>query len=145
MSGRISFIVLGPVVAKQRPKFSRAGGFVRSYTPDKTVNYENLVKMSYYQEHGDFLFDRDVPLKVIINIEKSIPKSFSNRKRELAINGFIRPITRGDVDNYAKTILDALNGIAYHDDAQVTDLEVFKRFGYKSYAEITISSVGGNE
>lgn len=138
------FIVFGPVVAKQRPKFSRAGGFVRSYTPDKTVNYENLVKMSYYQEHGNFMFDKDIPLKVIINIEKSIPKSFSNRKRELAINGFIRPLTRPDCDNVAKSITDALNGIAYHDDAQITDLEVYKRFGHQDLAEVSIQALNQN-
>lgn len=140
-----SFTVLGPVVAKQRPKFARRGNFTTTYTLEKTTNYENLVKLTYQNEHGNFMFDKETALKVTITIVRELPKSFSNKKRELAINGFIRPITRGDVDNYAKTILDALNGIAYHDDAQVTDLEVFKRFDYKSYAEITISSVGGNE
>lgn len=142
---RKSFTVLGPVVAKQRPKFAKRGNFTTTYTPDKTTNYENLVKLTYQNEHGNFMFDKEKPLKVTITVVREIPKSFTNKKIELAINGFIRPITRGDVDNYAKTILDALNGIAYHDDAQVTDLEVFKRYGYKSYAEITISSVGGNE
>lgn len=35
-----------------------------------------------------------------------------------------RPQGRGDVDNYAKALLDALQGIAYHNDAQVVDLHM---------------------
>uniref|UniRef100_A0A6M3IY95 Putative endodeoxyribonuclease n=1 Tax=viral metagenome TaxID=1070528 RepID=A0A6M3IY95_9ZZZZ len=38
------------------------------------------------------------------------------------------PITKPDLDNYIKTLLDALNGYAFRDDAQVTSLEVKKRF-----------------
>ena len=34
--------------------------------------------------------------------------------------------TRPDVDNYAKCVLDALNGLAYRDDSQVVDLHVVK-------------------
>lgn len=33
---------------------------------------------------------------------------------------------RGDVDNYVKTILDALNGIAWVDDSQVVKLTAIK-------------------
>jgi Holliday junction resolvase RusA-like endonuclease len=35
---------------------------------------------------------------------------------------------RQDVDNLAKGVLDALNTLAYHDDSQVTDLHVMKRY-----------------
>lgn len=33
-----------------------------------------------------------------------------------------------DVDNYAKAVLDGLNGVAWCDDSQVTDLSVSKRW-----------------
>ncbi len=33
---------------------------------------------------------------------------------------------RGDVDNYAKSILDGLNGVAFQDDKQVHILNVEK-------------------
>ena len=32
----------------------------------------------------------------------------------------------GDVDNYSKSILDGLNGVAYEDDDQVVELQVRK-------------------
>lgn len=36
-------------------------------------------------------------------------------------------IEKPDVDNVAKAVLDGLNGVAYEDDAQVTDLHVIKQ------------------
>lgn len=33
---------------------------------------------------------------------------------------------RGDIDNYVKTILDALNGIAWRDDSQVVKVTGIK-------------------
>lgn len=36
------------------------------------------------------------------------------------------PILRGDIDNYAKTILDALNKVAWPDDSCVQELRILK-------------------
>ena len=33
---------------------------------------------------------------------------------------------RGDIDNYAKSVLDALNGVAYKDDKQIVRLDLEK-------------------
>lgn len=33
---------------------------------------------------------------------------------------------RGDIDNYCKTILDALNKVAWKDDKQIVELRVLK-------------------
>ena len=43
----------------------------------------------------------------------------------------------GDVDNYLKAIMDALNGICYLDDRQVVDAHAFKLFGIP-HVEITL-------
>lgn len=43
----ISFTVPGKPVGKQRPKFSRTFTGVRTYTPRKTQEYEDLVRISY--------------------------------------------------------------------------------------------------
>jgi len=34
---------------------------------------------------------------------------------------------RGDVDNYLKSLMDGLNGVAYDDDGQVVSVKAFKR------------------
>lgn len=37
-----------------------------------------------------------------------------------------RPANRGDLDNYLKALLDALNTRAYHDDKQIVELHAYK-------------------
>jgi len=46
------------------------------------------------------------------------------------------PMPTGDVDNLSKSVLDALEGIAYNEDRQVTELVVKK--GYSDYDMIEI-------
>lgn len=55
----IKFVVPGLPFGKQRPKvtvrkFTGSDGkekkFAKAYTPEKTVNYENLVKMAYQEK-----------------------------------------------------------------------------------------------
>lgn len=76
------------------------------------------------------VFGGDVPVRVSIEVIQQIPKSWSNSKTLKAERGEIAPVSRnGDLDNIAKSILDALNGYAFKDDAQVTTLMVSKRYG----------------
>lgn len=44
---QIRFSIPGQPFGKQRPKFSRAGAYVKTYTPKETTSYENLVKLFY--------------------------------------------------------------------------------------------------
>jgi Holliday junction resolvase RusA-like endonuclease len=54
-----------------------------------------------------------------------IPKSWPKKKQAQAENNEISP-GKPDLDNIAKTVLDALNGVCYEDDAQVVILSVTK-------------------
>lgn len=49
----------------------------------------------------------------------------------------------GDLDGYAKGLLDALNGVAYHDDAQIVELHM-RRFDDKHdpRVEVTVEGMG---
>lgn len=130
------FEILGEPMGKQRPKFARVGNFTRTYTPKETVNYENWVKLSY-QNFGGENFG-DTPLKVQITAKYPIPKSFSKKKHEMAIDGEIRPTTKPDCDNIAKIICDALNGIAYDDDKQIVELLVVKEYAERPRVVVEI-------
>ena len=46
----------------------------------------------------------------------------------MMLDNKIYPTVKPDTDNIAKSILDALNGIAYKDDKQVVTLSVKKRY-----------------
>ena len=139
------FTVFGEPTGKGRPKFSTFNGHAVAYTPSKTVNYENLVKLSYQQQLGNKPFEKDIPLEAIITAFFSIPKSASKRKAAQMIEGKIRHTKKIDADNLAKACLDALNGIAYYDDSQICSLRVSKWYSDIPRVEIEIKEVCENE
>lgn len=65
-----------------------------------------------------------------IDLSFDIPKSYKAGKLLAARHNVIKPVGRntGDADNHAKAVLDALKGICWGDDSQVTKLIVTKRF-----------------
>ena len=69
------------------------------------------------------------------------PQSASNIKKTRMLNQAEYPLKKPDVDNVAKIILDALNGIAYKDDKQVVTLIVKKSYAGESGVGVTISEV----
>ena len=131
----IEFTVNGPAVPKQRP---RMGGR-RAYTPKKTKDYECRVRQAFSDAYqGDIpVYAESAPVRAVIRIIQGVPKSWSKKKREEALSGVVAPTTRnGDLDNIAKSILDALNECVYHDDCQVTTLMITKRYGEQPKAII---------
>lgn len=48
-------------------------------------------------------------------------------------------VPRVDVDNLAKSTLDALNGVAWHDDAQIVGLSTSKRYGVEAGCLIAVT------
>lgn len=47
----------------------------------------------------------------------------------------------GDVDNYAKSILDGLNGVAWFDDEQVAELHVYRHASKPQRAVVRVQEV----
>ena len=133
----IRFTVDGAAVPKQRPRISGR----RAYTPKRTKDYEERVLEAFRSSYQGFYpaFDKDTPVRICISIYQAIPKSWSKKKFLQAEQGEIVPLSRnGDIDNIAKSILDALNGFAYEDDCQVTTLIITKQYGIKPCAEVQL-------
>ena len=141
----INFTVSGEPVGKSRPKFSTVNGHAVAYTPQKTVNYETLVKLSYQQQCGGMMFEKDVPLKAVITAYFPIPKSTSKKKQAQMMNGEIRHTKKCDADNLAKVVLDALNSIAFYDDSQVCELSVSKYYSDNPRVDVLIGEIHENQ
>jgi Holliday junction resolvase RusA-like endonuclease len=129
----IQFTIQGPPKGKERPKVSTKSGKPRAYTPRKTAEYERLVRTSYALQVGERdPFPEDVPLSAVIRVGYRIPKSDTKKTKERKRSGEILPTKKGsmnpDLDNVAKAILDALNGVAYVDDSQVVFLGISKHY-----------------
>lgn len=130
-------IVIGEPKGKGRPRFTKKGF---AFTPKDTVFYENLVK-SEFQAKYPFWKPTNSNLEVKIIGYFKAPKSFPKKKTVLVDGENLRYNKKIDADNLAKIILDSLNGIAYLDDKQVTDLTVLKRYSTKPRTEIYIRLV----
>jgi crossover junction endodeoxyribonuclease RusA len=73
----------------------------------------------------------DMPMSITVAFFFDRPKSTKKSVRH--------KVTKPDIDKLARSILDALTGIAFADDSQVTELHVSKGFGSPARAEIAIS------
>ncbi|MDR1627701.1 MAG: RusA family crossover junction endodeoxyribonuclease [Oscillospiraceae bacterium] len=122
---KISFTILGIPQGKERPRFTRFG---KAYTPPKTKFYEETVRANYKRliRHK---FSENAPLISEITAFYKIPKSASKKLQKKMLNGEIKPTVKPDGDNVIKIILDALNGVAFYDDAQVCKILFEKKHG----------------
>lgn len=110
-----------PVVAKQRARLTRRrkGGKQIAYTPQATRNFETEVGQFWKETFPDYSVVTE-PVHVSIEIRQ---ESFT--VQVVPQQQSVRPVgLRGDVDNYVKSILDGLNGVAWIDDKQVEKIAV---------------------
>jgi Holliday junction resolvase RusA-like endonuclease len=131
----ILFEIPGTPQGKARARTTKFG----SYTPEKTVLYENYIKLCYQQVSK---VCTDKPLEIFIESVFEPTKSTSKVQRQAMLSGLIKPTKKPDIDNIAKTVLDALNGIAYKDDTQVIKLTIDKSYGEVSSVKVLIKEVG---
>lgn len=130
----ITFVIDAAPYGKGRPRFTRDG---HAYTPEKTANYERLVQWAYQsQTHGARI---DGPIEAIIFAEFAPNRSDRQAVRDAKLSGEMLPQKKPDCDNIAKTILDALNGLAYDDDAQVVYLSVYKLYSRVDRVTVRLS------
>ena len=129
------FTVLGEPRGKQRPRVTRKGN---TYTPAETVQYENLVRMEYRRQCGDYRFPDDAALDMRIIAYYAIPKSASKKKRQEMLEHRIRPLKKVDCDNAVKIVADSLNMIAYRDDVQIVDCQIRKFYSSEPRIVVTI-------
>ena len=116
----IEFTVPGNPVGKARPRVTRYG----TYTPKKTKDYEELVKVCFNRSQASP--EPYGGLVCVIAAKFSVPDSYrKSEKRRLPGTPYLH---KPDADNVAKAVLDALNGIAFSDDSQITELHVYKQY-----------------
>ena len=138
---KLEFIVLGEPTGKGRPRFTNVGGKTFARTPEKTVVYENLIKLSYENQCGQYRINDDDNIKLSIFAYFSIPKSMTKKKRKLVEEGILRPTKKPDWDNIGKIVSDSLNQIAYKDDAQVVSVNFERFYGEKPYIKVILENI----
>ena len=131
---KVKFTIPGEPKGKARPRVTKTG---HAFTPKDTVMYENLVRLEYQRQCGDFCFADNTPIDMRITAYLEIPKSVSEKKRRAMLEHRIRPMKKPDSSNITKIVEDALNKIAYHDDSQIVDSQC-RRF-YSDTPRVTVT------
>lgn len=112
--GTVMFTIDGEPMSKQRPRFNPKSG--RAYTPAQTRNVEREIAETYLSG-GHKVFDGSIGVELTF---------FMGTKR------------RKDIDNLVKTVLDALNGVAFTDDHLVHVLSAVKFFSTPDKARTVV-------
>lgn len=120
-------------VPKGRPRLSRFG----TYTPAKTKKYENDVRLLVKSMMGSQQ-PIETPLEVFLYFRLPIPKSYSKKRTEACLSGLDKPSKKPDLDNLAKGLMDAFNGLIYKDDSQIVEMHLTKVYDVKAGIDVLI-------
>jgi len=123
---QVYFEVKGNPVPKARARTVRKGGRTWSFTPKKVAVWEKIVK-----EEAAKHFERPIIGPIMISMIFYMDRPASRRKD-------IWVPTTPDLDNLEKSVLDALNGVAYDDDRFVVAKNSQKKYIRREEPHITI-------
>lgn len=118
----VRFTVPGKPVPKGRPRFARG----RTITPQRTRDYEAHVKITIMHA---------------LSLASGWRREGARRVRLIFE---FTDACRGDIDNLAKAVLDACNGLLWHDDRQVVDLHVQLVSGFVPRTIIEVEDLGAD-
>jgi Holliday junction resolvase RusA-like endonuclease len=123
------FVVKGPPVPKARARVVTMGSKTHAVTPARTAQYEALVRMhALSARQKEPAWRLDAPgYAVEIDVHRSA--------------------RRGDLDNFAKAILDACNGVLWVDDRFVMLLhaEIFECSRGQEHVYVSVEPRGRSE
>jgi Holliday junction resolvase RusA-like endonuclease len=110
----------------------------------QTRSWEGVVKLFGQQAmRGREPFAEPVTLSLVFR--RLPPKSVSKAQRAAMLAGRLRPGTKPDGSNLAKAVEDALNGVAYRDDALIVRLIVDKVYADTPGVDVTVTPYSGPE
>ena len=138
----IQFIIRGKAHPQGRPRFARNG---RAYTAVADKEWHEKVVSEWRRGSGRHILNGYYV--VIIDVYEKRPKSHLNTAGELNYTGHSTPApTRGDLDNYAKGVIDALvRQEIVPDDRYMVELHVTKQWApttnQESYTDVSFTKV----
>lgn len=126
-----TFTVPGFPIGKQRAKVALRGKHPHAYTPKKTVEYEKHIRQCAIDAGIKMMERVRVDLLIVIPVRW---KRYKTKPDEM-----IEPLARPDIDNVAKSFLDAMQGVAFENDKNVLSLKVDLRFNEMKAAKVFVS------
>lgn len=138
----LRIVVPGPAIPKSDRIGRGAGGRPMLFVQKETRAYMDRVRDYAYLALRSVRgkpIDGAVVLAIQFFLEP--PGSWSAKKRAAALGGLLYPTAKPDLDNVQKSTQDALKGILWHDDAQISDCTTMKRYSAKPRVVILVRPV----
>lgn len=135
-SNEMKLLILGNPIGKGRPRVTTRGGFARAYTPRRTADYESEVVHSYNSQIPS-KYQLEGPIQADIKAYFKIPNANKKETHKMIAN-ITKHTHKPDIDNIEKSVLDALNGLAYADDSQIVKLTAEKFYSENPRLELYI-------
>ncbi len=128
---QVKFSVIGQPVPKSRPRVVTKGKRTFAYTPKRVKEWENHIK-----EEAKKHFERPFDWPVVVSIVFLMPRPKSRR-----LDYWVS--TTPDLDNLEKSVLDAMNEVAYTDDRLVVAKSSVKRYvqGEEPGVQIVVTAI----
>ncbi len=118
-----------------RPRYTNRGGYVKTYVPRAKENGDWFEEF-FWNANLEII---ETPCIINIDIYEKTPSAFRLRDIVLAEMGFIKPWKRtGDVDNYAKSVLDMIQHGLLADDSLVFETTIKRHYSIKPHADVHI-------
>ena len=130
-------------VAQGRPRLSNRGGFARAYDPPKSRSWKAFVAdyAETAMKKAGIEAPIDGPLLVKVRFAFPLPKSQYRKKTKPASWHMKRP----DLDNLYKGLIDGMEGIVYHRDAEIVKVvmdKIIVEQGKAPYVNVSIETIG---
>lgn len=126
---RIDYTIYLVPKATPRPRATRTGVFYVKGASDNKKLFNH-----FYKEELTIY----TPCKFYCRSYFPIPKSMNKAEKLLAELGWIRPVSKPDFDNLAKTYSDMIQGSLLYDDQLIIEGSSSKYYSIKPRIEITI-------
>lgn len=127
-------VPVSEIVGKERPRFNAYQ--MRTYTPSKTAHAEEELAWRFKAKYGEQFRTFDGEVRIHVTCWRQLAKSNPKKSEGSADLG------KPDCDNVLKLVMDALEGVAYVRDNQVTRAVVRKMpripFGQGNHIRVRI-------
>lgn len=140
---RLELWIPGQVRGKKRTSPVMINGQLRVLANKTTRNYEKELKDTAIEEmerQGWKMVPAGVAVRVRMTVLFIPAPSSSAKWKKAALEGIHRPTKKPDADNTLK-LIDGLNKILWHDDAQVTEATVSKLYAEREGLWIEVTRI----
>ena len=132
----LKFTVPGKPQGKERARNNSKGK--KPYKPEKTRAYEEDVRWEYIRACKTSVFADGEAIFMQVVAYYPVPTRANKAEKAAMLACDQYPICKPDADNVLKIIADALNKLAYNDDAQITTASVTKLFSENPRVEVSL-------